>query len=160
MALRWCYILKTRPLNPLSLKRWLVWWCGNNHIRASVTCLCGCSFSDTLDGIFNDFRVVVTVVFWGTRTCMSAETGSPSKILLFVPHPHVCSNSFGLFLLHNARRYFNEVSAVFVLTTKISGVRKFQAPYPVHVTRLVYSKISEVTSNHFVWRTNPNLGLN
>lgn len=52
MALRWCYILKTRPLNPLSLKRWLVWWCGNNHIRASVTCSCGHSFSDTSDGIF------------------------------------------------------------------------------------------------------------
>lgn len=39
MALRWCYILKTRPPNLLSLKRLLVWWCGNNHIRASVTCL-------------------------------------------------------------------------------------------------------------------------
>ncbi len=40
MALRWCYNMKTRPLNPLSLKRLLVWWCGHNHIRASVTCSC------------------------------------------------------------------------------------------------------------------------
>lgn len=70
MALRWCHIVKTRPLNPLSLKRLLVWWCGHNHIRASVTCSCMWigPFSDVFD---RNVTPIVSVLLWNLNLYVS-----------------------------------------------------------------------------------------